>query len=72
MNFSKLSNSDLHRLRDRVLSLYKEKNFAGFDPELQMMICVIVTFAANYEASTGQQLDFALDQRQFPTPIDDL
>lgn len=68
----KYSNNDLHRLRDRVLALYKEKNFAGYDPELQMLICVLLTFCADYEARTGQLLDFMLESRQTPTPVDDL
>lgn len=66
------SNNDMHRLRDRVLALYKEKNFSGYDPELQMLICCLLTFVADYEARTGQQLDFMLEERETPTPIDDL
>ncbi len=66
------SNYDMHRLRDTILSLFKQKHFSEYDAELQAMICTIVCFVADYERRTGTKLDFQLEERLQAVPVDDL
>lgn len=66
----KVTNYDLHRLKERATTLFKEKHFVGYDPELQHVICILLTFIVDYEARTGTQLDFELESPTYHEPID--
>jgi hypothetical protein len=66
------SPKELYKLKDKATTLFKETNFNAYDSDLQHIVCILLTFVADYEARTGQQLDFKLESRQAHSSVDDL
>jgi hypothetical protein len=59
-------------IRQAAIELYKTKDYAGYSPELQPVLCTIIAFVDAYERETGQKLSFTPEIRPVPQSVDDL
>lgn len=66
----RMSPRDIERIYEAAIQLFKSKDYRGYGAELQPTICTILAFVDEYERQTGQKLQFALNERAIPQPID--
>lgn len=67
-----MNNRELYAVHQHALSLYKDIDLSHYEPEVRMIVAVLLAYKAVAQRELGQEIPFKLQARPDTTPIDDL